>query len=163
MLSIHAIVLWECVNTQWFLYPAQKHLGGTPGNVSYAATEGYPLQNSCYNLNGRTINDSIEIMPENEKGNYHRTSYNISGSNSVHTWRSSIEDWCFPLQSSYPMRHLLQGAENSTYKIGLYCCSEELFCIISDVNKNIQSPLTQLKLGRVGSLPTLSSFLFERV
>lgn len=93
MLSIHAIVLWECVNTQWFPYPAQKHLGGTPGNVSYTAIEGYPLQNSCYNLNGRTINDSIEIMPENAKGNEHRDNCNISGSNSVHTWRSRTKDF----------------------------------------------------------------------
>lgn len=66
----------------------------------------------------------------------------------------------FPLQSSYSMRKPLQDAENSTYKIDLLCCLEELFCIISDVNKNIQLPLTQLKLGR-DSLPTLSSSLFE--
>lgn len=92
MLSIHAIVLWECVNTQWFPYPAQKHLGSTPGNVSYTAIEGYPLQNSCYNLNGRTINDSIEITSENATENEHRINYNIRGSNSPHTWWFRIED-----------------------------------------------------------------------
>lgn len=93
MLSIHAIVLWECVNTWWFPYPAQKHLGSTPGNVSYTAIEGYPLQNSSYNLNGRTINDSIEITSENAKGNEHRINYNIGESNSLHTWRFRIEDF----------------------------------------------------------------------
>lgn len=67
MLSVRATVLSERVNTQRFPYPAQKHLGSTPDNVSYTAIEGYPLQNSCYNLNGRTINDSIEITSENEK------------------------------------------------------------------------------------------------
>lgn len=85
MLSVHAIVLSERVNTQQFPYPAQKHLGSTPDNVSYTAIEGYPLQNSCYNLNGRTINDSIEITSENEKGNEHRINYNIRGSSSPHT------------------------------------------------------------------------------
>lgn len=94
VLSIHAIVLSKCVNTQWFPYPAEKHLGSTPGNVSYTAIEGYPLQNSCYNLNGRTINDSIEITFENAKGNEHRINYNIRGSNSQHTRIFRIEDFC---------------------------------------------------------------------
>lgn len=80
------------------------------------------------------------------------------------TWRSRTEDFGVSPYSHPALGQLLQDDENTIYRIDVYWCLEELVCIISDVkvNKNIQSPLTQLKLGRV-SLLTLSSFLFEKV